>query len=118
MSGPIDNNGNIHGSDGRFVSLEAYMDRVFEERDARYKERWEAQQREVALAQREMERRLEGLNELRKQAIEDRGRFVTRELFDTELEQLKTFRNRATGAAVVLALLAGVVGAAIARAFS
>ena len=65
-----------------------------------------------------MERRLEGLNELRKQVIEDRGRFVTRELFDVEVDQLKTFRNRATGAAIVLALFAGALGAVVAKALS
>jgi len=62
------------------------LERVIHERDRLYEERWVAQQRELALAQKEMERRLEGLNELRAQVLEDRGRFVTRELFDAEMD--------------------------------
>lgn len=67
------------------VPLREFIERVIDEHDRRYNERWQAQQRELALAQREMERRLEGLNELRGQVVEDRGRFMTRELFDAEM---------------------------------
>ena len=125
MTGPIDSNGNLHGDDGRFVSLRSYLERVLDERDNRYLERWESQRREVSLAQREMERRLEALNELRNQVLEDRGRFVLRDVHDSEMDArdarlvaLENFRAKATGAGIVLGLFAGAVGAAVARAFS
>ena len=125
MTGPIDSNGNLHGDDGRFVSLRSYLERVLDERDNRYLERWESQRREVSLAQREMERRLEALNELRNQVLEDRVRFVLRAVHDSEMDArdlrlnaLENFRAKAIGAGAVLALLAGAVGAAVARALS
>jgi len=40
--------------------------------------------------EREIERRLDGMNELREQINRERGSFVSREMYDTKNEQLAT----------------------------
>lgn len=57
--------------------------------------------------------KLEELNDVR-------ARFIPRETFDllaSKVDVLDGFRSRAMGAAAVIAIIAGTVGAAIARAF-
>lgn len=120
MTGPIDRNGNIHDENGRFVSLRDHIEGIMVEQKSLYTERWEAQRREVAFALREMERRLESLNELRNQVIQDRHMFVTEAKYNAAIEArdhrisaLENWRSKATGVALVLALFAGAIGAAV-----
>jgi hypothetical protein len=65
-----------------------------------------------------MDKRLEGMNEFRDALSDQASRAVSRELFDATIAPLQEFRSRAMGAAVVLTLVAGAVGAALVRVFS
>ena len=114
----------MEDNDGHQVPIRTYIERIFDERDERYKERWEAQRREVSLAQREMERRLEALNELRNQVLEDRGRFLLRDVYDAEMAAqasrftgLENFRAKSVGVGLVLLAVAGIIGGVISKAF-
>jgi len=71
----------------------------------------------LARASQDMERRLEGLNELRAQVVEDRSRFVTRELFEAEMTPLRDFRSKAVAIAAGLTLISALAGAALMKAF-
>lgn len=62
-----------------------------------------------------MSKRLDGMNEFRDALSDQAGRAVTRELFDATIKPLVEFRSRALGAAVVMAMLSGAVGAAIVK---
>jgi hypothetical protein len=62
--------------------------------------------------------RLEKLNELRQEVLEDRAQFVRHDVFNTAIEPLREFRSRAVGAAAILTLVSGVIGAAVMRVFS
>lgn len=183
MTGPIDNNGNVHGDDGRFVSIGSLFERerlehmrdheternVAKETAQRLEReveqtatRLERMVEETALrlekgvqialaavaetgrihseaharehlaherihnvekdqlekAERAMGKRLEGMNEFRDALQDQAARGVSRELFDAQIAPLLEFRSRALGAATVLALVSGSIGAAIARVFS
>ena len=97
-----------------------YVDRILEERDRQYGLRYQAQEDALATARLDMERRLEGLNELRKAVETDRGRFLSVEKYEAEmrgvggqLDELKAFQGRILGLMATVAILAGIVGAAV-----
>ena len=103
-----------------FVNLREHLERIFEERDRQYELRYKSQEDALLVARRDMERRLEGLNELRREVTEDRGRFLSLEKYDAEmrgiadqLDELKEFQGRMLGLIATAAILAGIVGAAI-----
>jgi len=73
-------------------------------------------------ARRAIDLRLEKLNELRSEVIQDRGEYLRRDVFDSQLQgvlkqisELADFRSRALGLAVVLSLISGAIGAVIGR---
>ena len=101
-----DANGDFHGDDGRYVSLRSHIEEIMDERDVRYRERWEAQRREVSLAQQGMERRLEKLNDL--------DDYVTRDKYDIDMKPLQDLRSKAVIVVGAVALFSGGVGAVIA----
>lgn len=59
----------------------AALDRYFERRFKEVEEKTE-------LARREVDRRMEGMNELRAQIEQERGQYMTRELYDQRHEAL------------------------------
>jgi hypothetical protein len=105
--------------------------RFQEERDRRYAEvdverekalkiKEEADKSALGLAREIQTYKDEKANELRSQIERERGSYVTQseikalaEKIDTALQPLENFRSKATGAALVLTLVSGVVGAAI-----
>ena len=108
-----------------FVNLREHLERIFEERDRQYDLRYKAQEDALAMARRDMERRLEGLNELRRAVETDRGRFLSVEKYDAEmrgvqgeLDELKEFQGRVLGLIATAAILAGIVGAGAAAIIS
>jgi uncharacterized protein with von Willebrand factor type A (vWA) domain len=50
----------------------------------------EAQDKAMELYREEIERRLQGLNELRKEVTEDRGEFVKRDMFDLSVKEVRS----------------------------
>ena len=120
---------------GETVPLKEYIERIIDERD-----------KAVQVAYRNMEQRIERLNELRAEVQEDRGQFLRLDSYAeqhealektvTELERrfvrdladrtsalharidgLESWRLKATGIFLVLVPLAGLIGAAIIKAF-
>jgi anti-sigma-K factor RskA len=135
VTGPIDNRGNVHGDNGQFVSLREYIERILEERD-----------KAVQVAYRNLEQRLDKLNELRAEVQQDRGQFLRLDVYDEKHDQLRkaltdmedrleveikngvamnsarldnldSWRLKAGGAFLILVPLAGLIGAAIMKAF-
>lgn len=99
----------------------AYLLAILEERDRQYDFRYRAQQEALQMAREEMERRLEGLNELRREVTEDRGRFLSVEKYEAQrqaieaaLDEAREFRGKVLGLIATTAILAGVVGAIVA----
>ena len=72
------------------VSLREYFERLLSEHDRHHERDQQATLRPLDEARREIERRLEGLNELReeytKDRTEDRGQYVRQELFNTKMD--------------------------------
>ena len=111
-------NGNtpVHDADGRGndVPLRQYIEALIAERDKAVKE-----------AMRQMEIRLQGLNELRADVVKDRNLLLTRERFDTEhsalegrVAGLENWRGKAALVMGAVATIAGLVGAALMRLFT
>lgn len=99
-----------------YVSLREHYDRILVEHDRMHA----AEHRAVFLAADELSRRLEVLNHAHQQSVEDRSDFVLRDKFETHVDTVnrrfktvETFQARATGIAVVLAGISGLIGAAI-----
>ena len=96
-------------------TLKAYVEQVLAERDRRYDERFQSAQKAVViaetnltdlmnerfrsaaeavtLAQVENERRLVGLNELRREVTNDRDQLLTRAVFDVTIKEWSMWRE-------------------------
>ena len=130
--------------DRELVTLREYLEQIAEEREKAHLVVHEMDRRSVIEAQRTIEKRLELLNELRETVIADRSQFLRLDVFDQKhnsleervrlherqaatqsevqallarIDILESWRLRATGIFLVLVPLAGVIGAAIMRAF-
>ena len=97
----------VHDRNGGTVPLKEYIERILDER---YKA--------VQVAYRNMERRLDDLNELRDEYTEDRSLMLTRDRYDTEhhvledrVTSLESWRGKALGFGALLALIAAAMGA-------
>jgi hypothetical protein len=117
------------------VPLREYVERIFSERQAALDLAFAAQQEALRVANAAIENRLEKLNELRQEVTQDRGAYLTRTEYeakhdalelafqtanaaiDTRMKAMEGWRFRASGIFLVLVPLAGVIGAAIVRAF-
>lgn len=117
--------GSRMNGDDDAVSLREFIGAVMHERDrAHVREhelvdralRIEAQLREEAIsrARQVVEARLEHLNELRSEVLQDRASYVTRDMFDLRLAPLEQFRARALGFRALVSLFSAVIGAVIA----
>ena len=92
-----------------------YVDVRFKLQNRALKTRLKADHRALVLAQTTLERRLEGLNELR-------GNVITKEefniRFDTAVDRinrLENFQARLIGIGLVLVIVSGLIGAGIMR---
>ena len=96
------------------VPLKDYIERIFSERAAALELAFKAQQEALLIATRNLDSRLEKLNELRQEVTQDRGNYVTRDKYDAEVGQLEKKLDQATGALNVARFLgAGGLAAAI-----
>jgi len=96
-------------SDTEHISLREFIERIIDERDKQY-----------SAAQKDLERRLEGMNMFRDQLKEQAVNFVTRpehEIFRREIDSLKisraTLEGKASQFSVNVATCIGVVGIVI-----
>lgn len=125
----------VHDNNGNTVPLKHYIERILEER-----------QRALEVLAAGMERRLDNLNELRQDVEKDRGQFLRLDVYDEKhealekavlelertltkairdgisanshrIDNLEAWRLKAVGAALILIPLAGLIGAAIMKAF-
>ena len=112
----------IHERNGNTVPLREYIETIIAEKDRALQAAFIAQQNALTLAAKNLELRLEKLNEMRQEVTQDRASYQTRDraeaMFDAveaRLGALENWRSRATGAAVVLGLFAGAIGAVITK---
>lgn len=105
------------------VSLREYIERIIDERSKAHDQRHYDEAQAIDQARAAVDLRLEKLNELRSEVLQDRGQFVRRDVYDNDkkgrdlrLQRLESWQARASGAAVILTLIAGLIGAAVMRA--
>ena len=106
-----------HNGERYSVPLREYVERIFDEKQKALEIAFRGQQEALALASHTLEIRLEKLNELRREVTEDRAKYVTVEKYDAEIEPLKSFRSKALGFGVLVAVFSGLVGAVLDRLF-
>jgi len=103
---------------GPTVQLREYIERILDEREKAQAATFAAAMRETDAKSRELERRLEGLNELRAEVVRDRGRFVERkehELLqsatDNRVSAIERWNSKVIGIGLMLVVLASVLSA-------
>lgn len=113
----------VHEANGNTVTLREYIEAIMSERDRALTAAFTAQQAALNLATKNLELRLEKLNELRQEVTQDRASYQTRDKAEAEadamgarLTSLESFRGKALGFGALLALISGAVGAVIQRA--
>ena len=113
----------VHEANGNTVTLREYIEAIMSERDRALTAAFTAQQAALNLATKNLELRLEKLNELRQEVTQDRANYqtrdkaeVTEEALGARLSSLEAFRGKALGFGALVALISGAIGAAIARA--
>jgi hypothetical protein len=79
------------------VPLQHYIEALIKEKESYHKLHFRELQRALKLNKEQLDHRLQGLNELRKEVEKDRGEFIKRDAYeltkasnDKELEQLHT----------------------------
>ena len=89
--------------------LKAYIERILDERDRAY-----------VTATKELERRLEGLNELRAEVVRDRSMFVGQDksemmhnAIERRISDLELWRSKAAGIVLTLIVLSSLLSTAI-----
>jgi hypothetical protein len=113
----------VHENNGNTVTLREYIEAIMAERDKALTAAFRSQQAALELATRNLELRLEKLNELRNEVTQDRGNFLTRDRYDTQhkaledkVSSLESFRGRALGFGALVSLLSAVGGALVVKA--
>ena len=113
----------IHENNGNTVTLREYIEAIIGERDRALQAAFRAQQDALNLATRNLELRLEKLNELRNEVTQDRGNFLTRDRYESQhqaledkVSSLEAFRGRALGFGALVSLLSAVGGALVVKA--
>ena len=116
-------NSPVHEPNGNTVTLREYIEAIMSERDRALTAAFTAQQSALNLATRNLELRLEKLNELRQEVTQDRGNFLTRDRYESQHKALEDkvavlegFRGRALGFGALLSLLSAVGGALVVKA--
>ena len=67
-----------------YVYLREYFEMMFREREKQLDFRFKAAHDALKTASAELERRLEGLNQLRSEVIKDRELFIKKDIYDTK----------------------------------
>jgi len=75
------------------VTLREYFEALLAEKDKQLDARFVAMNATNDLARVNIERRLENLNELRREVIEDRSRFLTIEIYDAKEAERQVWRD-------------------------
>jgi hypothetical protein len=113
----------VHDNNGNTVTLREYIEAIMSERDRALTAAFTAQQAALNLATKNLELRLEKLNELRDEVTQDRQNYQTRDKAETvedglnlRLTSLEGFRGKALGFGALVSLLSAVGGALIVKA--
>ena len=116
-------NSPVHESNGNTVTLREYIEAIMSERDRALTAAFTAQQAALNLATKNLELRLEKLNELREEVTRDRSQYITRDRYDDAhgvLENrtavLENFRGKVLGFGALVSLLSAVGGAIVVKA--
>lgn len=75
-------------ADPGHVTVRDYVERIFDEREKALNLAFSAQQQALAIATGNLDSRLEKLNELRQEVTTDRGRYITRDKYEADLQAL------------------------------
>src|SRR5687768_13576571 len=86
-----------------------HIEAIFDEHRKAHTQKHTDDERAVDQARQAVNLRLEKLNELRAEVIQDRGEFVRHDVFDAAIAPLREFRSRALGAGALVALGSGVI---------
>ena len=102
------------------VSLEKYVDKLFEAKDEKIKLLFDDMQRAITKAEQIMDKRLESMNEFRTQLEQQASKFVTKEALDLQLQptcksvrELERIADVARGKASVVSVMISAAIAAI-----
>jgi len=113
----------VHENNGNTVTLREYIEAIMSERDRALTAAFNSQQAALNLATRNLELRLEKLNELRQEVTQDRSSYMTRDRAEAETEAINTrvaalesFRGKALGFGALVSLLSAVGGALVVKA--
>jgi len=113
----------VHEKNGNTVTLREYIEAIMSERDRALTAAFAAQQSALSLATKNLELRLEKLNELRQEVTQDRANYQTRDKAETtedalnqRLSALESFRGKALGFGALVSLLSAIGGALIVKA--
>jgi hypothetical protein len=116
-------NSPVHEPNGNTVTLREYIEAIMSERDRALTAAFTAQQSALNLATRNLELRLEKLNELRQEVTQDRASYLTRdraeateEAMDARISALESFRGKALGFGALVSVLSAVGGALVVKA--
>jgi hypothetical protein len=112
----------VHANGGT-VTLREYIEAIMSERDRALTAAFTAQQAALNLATKNLELRLEKLNELRQEVTQDRANYQTRDKAELEsdtvgqrISALESFRGKALGFGALVSLLSAIGGALIVKA--
>ena len=112
----------VEDGHGGAVSLREYIEAIMAERDKALRAAFLAQQEALNLATRNLELRLEKLNELREEVTKDRSAFMSRERYEdahdvleNRVSSLEGFRGKALGFGALVSLISAVIGAIIVK---
>lgn len=75
------------------ISLMHFFERMLEEQEKRITIRFDSLDKALVLNQDEMERRLEGLNQLRSEVVTDRGQFVNKSKCEERHDSLRDWQD-------------------------
>ena len=113
----------VHDNNGATVTLREYIEAIMSERDRALTAAFMAQQSALNLATKNLELRLEKLNELRQEVTQDRANFITRDKYEDAHDALENrvgilenFRGKALGFGALVSLLSAVGGALVIKA--
>jgi len=113
----------VHEPNGTTVTLREYIEAIMSERDRALTAAFNSQQAALNLATKNLELRLEKLNELRQEVTQDRASYMTRDRAEAtedatnqRISALEGFRGKALGFGALVSLLSAVGGALVVKA--